>query len=444
MAASIPQRPSYLSQNSSTRRREPSFPSLQTRTSSSLISPSLPSTGGGGAWGAPAPSPTSLADTQPAFGGAARPGKKGPSLSFALGGGEKDKSEVHPLKYTWDVYFSHRSAGQNKGQQKKEDQSVKPGKEKESREEWEGAVVKLGGFSSIESLHPFLAHLTPSSSLPASVASSVHLFSPDSDSIPPSPNVISDLNIFRSPIAPMWEDPANTGGGRWVLRLRKGVADRVWEEVVFALVGERIVSESDEGGKEGKVNGVVLSVRKDEDILSLWCAPTSRHERDTIRDSLRAALEPLLSSTASMNLQLDYKPHPVNGANPSRNSESNHASSPSHHASPSSREHHNGHHSHSHSHSHRDREHSGRSDNHESGRERQRSENGGRGESSGGRPPARTGFSSYRSSNGDGGEREYSHRERTESYNSRSGGDGTRDGSRGPRESTLTWGRSPL
>lgn len=73
--------------------------------------------------------------------------------------------------------------------------------------------------------------------------------------------------------------------------MKKGVADRVWEEVVFALVGERIgggESESEGegaqgGGAGGKVNGAVLSVRKDEDILSLWTAPCSRNEREAIR-----------------------------------------------------------------------------------------------------------------------------------------------------------------
>ena len=72
----------------------------------------------------------------------------------------------------------------------------------------------------MESLHPFLAHLTPPSLLPSS-----------SSSTP----LISDLNIFKSDIAPAWEDPSNVGGGRWVLRLRKGVADRVWDELVYAL-----------------------------------------------------------------------------------------------------------------------------------------------------------------------------------------------------------------
>ena len=126
-----------------------------------------------------------------------------------------------------------------------------------------------------------MAHLTPPSALPSSIASSAQLFNSSANEFPPSTNNITDYNVFRSPIAPAWEDPANTGGGRWVLRLRKGVADRVWEEVVFALVGERIGGDDDR--VENKVNGVVLSVRKDEDILSLWCAPSSRAERDIIR-----------------------------------------------------------------------------------------------------------------------------------------------------------------
>lgn len=64
--------------------------------------------------------------------------------------------------------------------------------------------------------------------------------------------------------------------------MRKGVADRVWEEVVYALVGDRLTGEENERVGE-KINGVVLSVRKDEDILSLWVAPSNRTERDIIR-----------------------------------------------------------------------------------------------------------------------------------------------------------------
>ncbi|SCZ87702.1 BZ3500_MvSof-1268-A1-R1_Chr2-2g05168 [Microbotryum saponariae] len=328
---------------STTRRREASFPSLgssqqqPSSTASQTTSARAP-----GAWGtaSSAPLASSAANSTTPNSNSATIAEvtrksSGPSLSLGTAAqgthaDSNDDTSIHPLKYTWDVWFSHRSGGTTAGKNTRKDGAaasavttaaaaaeaaatpVKPGKEKESREEWEGGVVRLGGFSSIESLHPFLAHLTCPSALPASVASTAHLFDATSESsLPPQSNVISDLNIFRSPIAPAWEDTANTGGGRWVLRLRKGVADRVWEEVVYALVGERIGG--DDERIDSKVNGVVLSVRKDEDILSLWCAPTSREQRDLIREALRAALEPLLTLTSSTNLQLDYKPHPVAG-----------------------------------------------------------------------------------------------------------------------------------
>lgn len=235
----------------------------------------------------------------------------GPVLSLANGtgatvNGHQDGSAsagLHPLKYTWDVWFSQRQGAVKGAKKDGEGKSAAGQKEKESREDWEGGVVKLGGFSTvsalacaavlksradrarfgqIESLHPMLAHLVPPSELPGSLHSSYTLFTSDAPELAPSPsNTVCDYNVFRSSIAPAWEDAANTGGGRWVLRLRKGVADRIWEEVVFALVSERIGGEDERVGE--KVNGAVLSVRREEDILSLWVAPSSRADRDTIR-----------------------------------------------------------------------------------------------------------------------------------------------------------------
>lgn len=50
---------------------------------------------------------------------------------------------------------------------------------------------------------------------------------------------------------------------RFTLRLRKGISDRLWEDLVLAAVGDQF----DE--REGVV-GVVLSVRAAEDVLSVW------------------------------------------------------------------------------------------------------------------------------------------------------------------------------
>jgi len=136
-------RPSLLSTNShSSRRREPSFPSLTRGSSTQATTTPI------GAWGS-APSAVTTAG-----GGAELSSsglrKKGPSLSLALSqGGELKAGEaIHPLKYNWDVTFQHRSANSgNRGNGKKEEQN-KGGKEKETREDWETGRQDLGSFSS--------------------------------------------------------------------------------------------------------------------------------------------------------------------------------------------------------------------------------------------------------------------------------------------------------
>lgn len=76
----------------------------------------------------------------------------------------------------------------------------------------------------------------------------------------------------------------NANGGKWVLRLRKGLADRLWEDLVIAVIGDQF-------DVEDGICGCVLSVRGSEDILSVW----NRDERDAeakarIRDGIRKAL----------------------------------------------------------------------------------------------------------------------------------------------------------
>lgn len=45
----------------------------------------------------------------------------------------------------------------------------------------------------------------------------------------------SDYQLFRTGVKPAWEDPANERGGKWILRLRKGIAGRLWEHLVRPL-----------------------------------------------------------------------------------------------------------------------------------------------------------------------------------------------------------------
>ncbi|CAD0020950.1 unnamed protein product [Aureobasidium pullulans] len=75
---------------------------------------------------------------------------------------------------------------------------------------------------------------------------------------------VSDYHFFRDGIRPVWEDEENKKGGKWILRLKKGVADRYWEDLLMAMIGDQFA----EAGEE--VCGAVVSVRSGEDVFSIW------------------------------------------------------------------------------------------------------------------------------------------------------------------------------
>ena len=87
----------------------------------------------------------------------------------------------------------------------------------------------------------------------------------------------------------------NIQGGKWIIRLKKGVADRLWEEIVVAVVGDQFddcgpgaelgswrsgngtgAANGGEDSNEPEICGCTLSVRQSEDILSVW----NRHGYD--------------------------------------------------------------------------------------------------------------------------------------------------------------------
>jgi len=107
----------------------------------------------------------------------------------------------------------------------------------------------------------------------------------------------SDFHLFKMGIKPMWEDDANKLGGKWIVRLRKGLSSRCWENLVLAMLGEQFMV-----GEE--ICGAVVSVRFQEDIISIW----NRTGSDTavtnrIRDTFRRVLN-LPPGTA-----IEYKAH---------------------------------------------------------------------------------------------------------------------------------------
>ena len=109
-------------------------------------------------------------------------------------------------------------------------------------QDYEKSTIKLASISTAETFWSIYSHLKRPSQLPA----------------------VSDYHIFKDGIRPVWEDEANKKGGKWIVRLKKGVADRYWEDLLLAIVGDQFLEASEE------VCGAVLSVRSGEDVLSVW------------------------------------------------------------------------------------------------------------------------------------------------------------------------------
>lgn len=110
-------------------------------------------------------------------------------------------------------------------------------------------------------------------------------------------NSHSDFHLFKKGIKPLWEDEANRYGGKWIVRLRKGLASRCWENLVMAMLGEQFMV-----GEE--ICGAVVSIRYQEDILSVW----NKTANDTgvtnrIRDTFRRVLNLPPGTT------IEYKAH---------------------------------------------------------------------------------------------------------------------------------------
>jgi translation initiation factor 4E len=75
---------------------------------------------------------------------------------------------------------------------------------------------------------------------------------------------VSDYHFFKDGIRPVWEDEENKRGGKWIIRVKRGVSDRYWEDLLMAMIGDQFAEAADE------VCGAVLSVRSGEDVFSIW------------------------------------------------------------------------------------------------------------------------------------------------------------------------------
>jgi len=170
----------------------------------------------------------------------------------ALGKGE------HKLQYCYCLWFSRKNPGKQQLNQKYED-----------------SIKLIGAFSSVEQFWSFYTYMVRPGELTGH----------------------SDVHLFKHGIRPMWEDKANKNGGKWIVRLKKGLASRCWENLILAMLGEQFMV-----GPE--ICGAVVSLRYQEDIISIWNRNASDQATTSrIRDILRRVLN------LPQNTIMEYKAH---------------------------------------------------------------------------------------------------------------------------------------
>ncbi|EIN09650.1 translation initiation factor eIF4e [Punctularia strigosozonata HHB-11173 SS5] len=163
---------------------------------------------------------------------------------------------VHPLKNTWVFWFRQQRAPGNKTLN------------------YEEGIKKVAAFSSVESFWSLWTHVNPPSALQPT----------------------TDYLLFHSGVRrPVWEDPVNISGGKWILRLKKGVADRIWEDLVLAIIGDQF-ADADSLDKDGpEICGCTISVRQSEDVVQLW----NRQEKPEVKEKIRETMRRVLNLPAS-------------------------------------------------------------------------------------------------------------------------------------------------
>ena len=117
-----------------------------------------------------------------------------------------------------------------------------PGKTLDKKE-YENQVKKIAEFDTIEDFWCIFQHLRK----------------PDSC----KPGI--EFQMFKNPIMPMWEDENNKNGGKISIKLRKDYTTIIWEEMIFALISGVLPKEI-----KDELNGIVVSSRKEFNVLQIW------------------------------------------------------------------------------------------------------------------------------------------------------------------------------
>jgi len=168
----------------------------------------------------------------------------------------------HPLNCRWTLWYDSP-------------------RKKTTQDTWGNHLKKIADFDTVEDFWRLYNNILPASQLGHG----------------------SNYHLFKYGIEPMWEDPVNENGGKWVIsftsKQRKEKLDNSWLYTLLACIGEAF---GDEG--ESEICGSVVSVRKAQDRIALWTKTASKEvETRAIGRYFKRALE------LPDNVVLGYQSH---------------------------------------------------------------------------------------------------------------------------------------
>lgn len=170
------------------------------------------------------------------------------------------KPSTHPLEHSWTLWYDSKKTVAGKGGK---DASPTAGADKKppaASENWEENLVQVDSMNSVEQFWVTTNQIKKPSNL----------------------ELGANYHFFKKGIKPMWEDPANTKGGKWVFSLQSKEdlyrVDAIWEELLMAMIGEYL----DEGSAGDHVVGAVLSRKRNAFRVSLWTKDAEAKEANDI------------------------------------------------------------------------------------------------------------------------------------------------------------------
>jgi translation initiation factor 4E len=140
-------------------------------------------------------------------------------------------SSGNPLEYSYSFWFSKRPP-KSASSAAASSNSTSSSSSSTSNTNYDANLKLVGTFNTVEKFWSYYAFMTRPHDL----------------------NGHADIHLFKDGIRPLWEDDANKNGGKWIVRLKKGLSTRCWENLILAILGEQFMV-----GEE--ICGAVVSIR---------------------------------------------------------------------------------------------------------------------------------------------------------------------------------------